>query len=99
MEGQKKPREEPKENETNEESPRCSKCQRTTTSFGSKFVAFLLQSDPQTFKAAMLSRDSTSQNEAVNSKIESILSNLLGIWLIFLQGTNPWVQNGSLKQR
>ncbi|RAN85569.1 hypothetical protein B5P41_34280, partial [Bacillus sp. SRB_28] len=38
--GSKQPREEPKENETNEESPRRSKRQRTTTSFGSDFVTF-----------------------------------------------------------
>ena len=43
--------------------------------FGYDFVTFLLGSEPQTFKEAMLSSDSTSQKEAVNSEIESILSN------------------------
>ena len=32
--GSKQPREEPKENEQNEESPRRNKCQKTSTSFG-----------------------------------------------------------------
>ena len=73
--GSKQPREEPKENEQNEESPRRSKRQKTSTSFGSDFVTFLLESEPQTFKEAMLSSDSTSWKEAVNSEIESILSN------------------------
>ena len=73
--GSKQPREEPKENEQNEESPRCSKRQKTSTSFGSDFVKFLLESEPQTFNEAMLSSDSTSWKEAVNSEIESILGN------------------------
>ena len=73
--GSKQPKEKPKDNETNEEGPRHSKCQRKTTSFGSDFVTFLLESEPQTFKEAMLSSDSTSWKEAVNSEIESILSN------------------------
>ena len=55
----KKPREEQKENEQNEESPRRSKRQNTSTSFGSDFVTFFLESEPQTFKEAMLSSDST----------------------------------------
>ena len=61
--------------ELNEESPRRSKRQNTPTSFGSDFVTFLLESEPQTFKEAMLSSDSTSWKEVVNSEIESILSN------------------------
>ena len=73
--GSKQPREEPKNNEPNEESPRRSKHQRTSTSFGSDFVIFLLESDPQTFKEAMLSSDSAPWKEVVNSEIESILSN------------------------
>ena len=73
--GSKQPREEPKENEQNKESPRGSKRQKTSTSFGSYFVTFLLESEPQTFKETMLSSDSTSWKEAINSEIESILSN------------------------
>ena len=51
------------------------KRQKTSTSFGSDFVTFLLASEPQTFKEAIMSSDSTSWKEAVNSEIESILSN------------------------
>ena len=51
--GSKQPRDEPKENEQNEESPRRSKRQKTSTAFGSNFVTFLLESEPQTFKEAM----------------------------------------------
>ena len=73
--GSKQPRKEPKENKPNEESPRRSNRQRTSTSFGSDFVTFFLESEPQTFKKVMLSSDSNSWKEAVNSEIESILSN------------------------
>ena len=38
-------------------------------------VALLLENEPQTFKAAMSSSESTYWKEAVNSEIESILSN------------------------
>ena len=48
---------------------------KTSTSFGSDFVTFLLESEPQTFEEAMLSSDSTFWKEAVNSEIESILCN------------------------
>ena len=54
---------------------RRSKRQKTSTSFGSDFVTFLLESEPQTFKEAMLYNDSTSWKETVNSEIESILRN------------------------
>nr|XP_004244986.1 beta-glucosidase 31-like [Solanum lycopersicum] len=55
--GSKQPQEEPKENETNEESPRRGKLQRKATSLGSDFATFLLESESQTFKKAMLSSD------------------------------------------
>ena len=73
--GSEQPREEPKENEPNEESPRRSKRQRTFNSFGYDFVTFLLESDPQTFKEAMLSSDSTYWKEVVDSESESTPSN------------------------
>ncbi|XP_069150639.1 uncharacterized protein [Solanum lycopersicum] len=41
----------------------------------SDFVTFLLESEPQTFKEAILYSNSTSWKQAVNSEIESILSN------------------------
>lgn len=71
----KRPREEPKESKSIEEDPRRSKRQRISTSFGPNFVTFLLENEPQTFKAAMSSSDSTFWKEAVNSEIESILNN------------------------
>ena len=73
--GSEQPREEPKKNKQNEESQRLTKRQKTSTSFESHFVTFLLESEPQTFKEAMLSSDSTCWKEVVNSEIESILSN------------------------
>ncbi|PHT92632.1 hypothetical protein T459_00514 [Capsicum annuum] len=73
--GSKRPRNEPIENEHNEENPRRSTCQRTSTLFGSDFVTFLLENEPQIFKEAMASSDSSFWKEAVNSEIDSILSN------------------------
>ncbi|KAF3671469.1 putative tyrosyl-DNA phosphodiesterase 2-like [Capsicum annuum] len=73
--GPKRPRDEPSENVHNEENPRHSTRQRTSTSFGLDFVTFLLENEPQTFKEAMVSSDSSFWKEAVNSKIDSILSN------------------------
>ena len=49
--------------------------QRTSTSFGSDFLTFLLENEPQTFKEAMSSSDSSFWKEAVNSEIDSILRN------------------------
>ncbi|PHT29367.1 hypothetical protein CQW23_31044 [Capsicum baccatum] len=73
--GSKRPRDEPSENVHNEENPRRSTCQRTSTSFGSDFVTFLLENEPRTFKEAMSSSDSSFWKEAVDSEIDSILSN------------------------
>ena len=44
---------------TNEESPRRNKLKMPTTSFGSDFITFLLESETQTLKEAVLSREST----------------------------------------
>ncbi|XP_070020492.1 uncharacterized protein [Nicotiana sylvestris] len=71
----KRPREEPKENTPSIEDARRSKRQRTSTSFGPDFVTFLLENEPQTFKAAMSSSYSLFWKEAVNSEIQSILDN------------------------
>ncbi|KAF3636406.1 putative tyrosyl-DNA phosphodiesterase 2-like [Capsicum annuum] len=71
----KRPRDEPSENVHNEENPRRSTRQRTSTLFGSNFVTFLLENEPQTIKEAMSSSDSSFWKEAVNSEIDSILSN------------------------
>ncbi|XP_070049109.1 uncharacterized protein [Nicotiana tomentosiformis] len=71
----KRPQEEAKESIFDEENPRRSKRQRTATSFGPDFLAFLLENEPQTFKEAMSSSEAQYWKEAVNSEIESILSN------------------------
>nr|XP_009763600.1 PREDICTED: uncharacterized protein LOC104215486 [Nicotiana sylvestris] len=57
-EGHFKLNEKPKENTPSEEDPRCSKRQRTCTSFGPDIVTFLLENEPQTFKEAMSSYNS-----------------------------------------
>ena len=63
------------ENILTSEEPRRSTRQRKSVSFGPYFVALLLENEPQTFKAAISSSESTYWKEAVNSEIESILSN------------------------
>ncbi|PHT43249.1 hypothetical protein CQW23_17274 [Capsicum baccatum] len=73
--GSKRSQDEPSENVHNEENPRRSICQRTSTSFESDFVTFLLENKPPTFREAMTSSDSSFWKEAVNNEIDSILSN------------------------
>ena len=63
------------ENILTSEEPRRSTRQRKSVSFGRYFVALLLENEPQTFKEAMSSSESTYWKEVVNSEIESILSN------------------------
>ncbi|KAF3632210.1 hypothetical protein FXO37_27606 [Capsicum annuum] len=87
--GSKRPLDEPSENVHNEENPRCSTRQRTSTSFGSNFVTFFLENEPQTLKEAMLSLDSSFWKEAVNSKIDSILSKHMWELVDFLSGNKP----------
>ena len=60
------------ENNLTSEEPRHSTRQQKSASFRPDFVALLLENEPQTFKAAMSSSESTYWNEAVNSEIESI---------------------------
>lgn len=55
----KRPREESMENILTSEEPRRSTRQRKSVSFGPDFVALLLENEPQTFKAAMSSLEST----------------------------------------
>ncbi|PHT84306.1 hypothetical protein T459_12749 [Capsicum annuum] len=73
--GSKRPQDELSENVHNEENPRRRTRQRTSTTFGSDFVTFLLENKPQIFKETMSSSDSSFWKEAVNSEIDSILSN------------------------
>ncbi|PHT40155.1 hypothetical protein CQW23_19009 [Capsicum baccatum] len=73
--GSKRPQDESSENVHNYDNPRRSTRQVTSTSFGSDFVIFLLENEPQTFKEAMTSSDSSFWKKAVDSEIDSILSN------------------------
>ena len=63
------------ENILTSEEPRSSTHQQKSTYFRPDFVALLLKNELQTFKAVMSSSQSTYWKEAVDSDIESILSN------------------------
>ena len=58
-----------------EDEPRRSKRQRTSTSFGPDFLTYLLENEPRTFKEAMTLPEAPFWKEAINSEVESILSN------------------------
>ena len=58
-----------------EDEPRHSKRQRTSTSFGPDFLTYLLENEPRTFKEAVTSPEAPFWKEAINSEVESILSN------------------------
>ena len=63
------------ENIITSEEPRCRTRNKKSTSLRLDFVELFLENEPQTFKAAMSSYESTYWKEAANSEIESILSN------------------------
>lgn len=50
---------------------------RTTTSFGKDYYVFLTENDPSIFKKAMASRDGPLWREAINSELDSIMSDLI----------------------
>ena len=58
-----------------ENKPRRSKRQRTSTSFGPDFLTYMLENEPWTFKEAVTSPEALFWKEAINSEVESILSN------------------------
>ncbi|KAK4396977.1 Retrovirus-related Pol polyprotein from transposon TNT 1-94 [Sesamum angolense] len=62
---------------THEESdiPRRSKRARVVKDFGSDFVTYNIEDDPITFKDAMASLEAKQWKEAVNSEMDSIVSN------------------------
>ena len=91
----KRPQEESTKNILTREKPRRSTRQRKSVSFGPDFVALLLENDHQTFKAAMYSSESTYWKEAINSEIESILSN--HTWKLTDLPPGNKDQSGSLK--
>ncbi|KAF5941562.1 hypothetical protein HYC85_019204 [Camellia sinensis] len=59
---------------TNDE-PRRSKRARTSKFFGPNFLTYLLENEPQSFKAAMTGPEAPLWKEAVNNEIESIMQN------------------------
>ncbi|PHT97964.1 ABC transporter F family member 4 [Capsicum chinense] len=75
--------------------------QRKSTSFGLNFVTFLLENEPQTFKEARSSSDSSFWKEAVNSEIDSILSNHTWELVDLLPGNKPlgskWIFKRKMK--
>ncbi|KAK3043656.1 hypothetical protein RJ639_000072 [Escallonia herrerae] len=58
-----------------EDEPRRSKRDRTSTSFGPDFLTFLLENEPRTYSEAMSSPEAPHWKEVVNSEIESIMQN------------------------
>ncbi|CAL8118819.1 unnamed protein product [Prunus armeniaca] len=58
-----------------EHKPRRSKRAKTTKSFGHKFLTYLLENEPQTYKEAMTSPEAPFWKEAINVEVESIMQN------------------------
>ena len=61
--------------ERNEVELRRSKRAKTSKSFGSEFLTYMLEDEPQSFKEAISTPKAPFWKEAVNSEIESILQN------------------------
>ena len=58
-----------------EGEPRRSKRQRTFTSFGPNLLMYLLENEPRILKKAVISLEAPFWKEAINSEVESVLSN------------------------
>ena len=58
-----------------DDEPRRSKRARTSKSFGPDFLTYLLENEPQSFKAVMTGPEAPFWKEAVNNEIESIMQN------------------------
>ena len=61
--------------EIEEVEPRRSVRARTSKTFGIDFLTYMLEHEPQTYKEAMSSSESSCWKEAIQSEIDSILSN------------------------
>ncbi|XP_059277541.1 secreted RxLR effector protein 161-like [Lycium ferocissimum] len=86
----KRPREETKENMPNEENPRRSKRQRTSTYFGPDFLTFLVENEPQTFKEAMSSSEAQYWKENQGqSKSQLDYARVLGSLMYIMNCTRP----------
>ena len=57
------------------EEPRRSKRARVEKSFGPDFLTYMLEAEPQTYKEAVKSAESSLWKEAIKSEIDSILQN------------------------
>ncbi|WVZ67986.1 hypothetical protein U9M48_016985 [Paspalum notatum var. saurae] len=64
--------------EDNNEAPRKSKRQRVEKSFGDDFIVYLVDDTPMSISEAYASSDADNWKEAVQSELDSILSN--GTW-------------------
>ncbi|WVZ74821.1 hypothetical protein U9M48_022948 [Paspalum notatum var. saurae] len=64
--------------EDNNEAPRKSKRQRVEKSFGNDFIVYLMDDTPTSISEAYASPDADNWKEAVQSELDSILSN--GTW-------------------
>ena len=64
--------------EDNNEAPRKSKRQRVEKSFGNDFIVYLVDDTPMSISEAYASSDADNWKEAVQSELDSILSN--GTW-------------------
>jgi len=64
--------------EDNNEAPRKSKRQRVEKSFGNDFIVYLVDDTPTSISEAYASSDADNWKEAVQSELDSILSN--GTW-------------------
>ena len=62
-------------NDESEKVLRYSKRARTSKSFGSNFLTYLLENEPQSFNEAMSTPEAPMWKEVVNSEIESIMQN------------------------
>ena len=58
-----------------EDEPGRSKRQRTSTSFGPAFLTYMLENESRTFKEDVTSPEAPFWKEAINSEVESLLSN------------------------
>jgi hypothetical protein len=80
------------------EAPRRSKRQRVANSFDDDFTVYIVDDTPTTIAEAYASLDADDLKEAVQSEIDSILSN--GTWssLNDPMVANLWVANGCSKR-
>ena len=81
--------------------PRRSQRSRISKSFGPDFIAYAIESEPQTFKEAMSNPEAQMWKEAINSEIESILSNHTWELVNLPPGSKPigckWIFKQKLK--